>query len=67
MDFSSKRLIQILELNGYLLKRTKGSHYIYYNPENNITVPIPVHRKDVKKGTFYSILKEVKIDKNKLG
>ena len=64
MDFSSKALIKILELNGYILKRSKGSHFIYYHPETKITVPVPVHRRDIKKGTFYAILKEAKIDKN---
>ena len=64
MDLSSKRVINILEENGFLLKRTKGSHHIFYNSQTNMTVPVPIHRKDLKKGTFFGILKEAGIDKN---
>ncbi len=64
MNLSVKRLIKILEENGYLLKRTRGSHHIFYNAETNET--IPVHDKDLKKGTFFGILKEVNIDKNSI-
>lgn len=29
----------------------KGSHQLYYNPETNVTVTVPVHGgKDLKKG-----------------
>lgn len=63
MNLSPKRLIEILEENGFYLKRTgKGSHHIYYNPDTKITVPVPVHNKDMKKGTFLGILKDAGID-----
>ena len=66
MNLLAKRLIKILEENGYLLKRTRGSHHIFYNAETNATVPVPVHGKDLKKGTFFGILKEANIDKNSI-
>lgn len=63
MNLSPKRLIKILEENGFFLKRSgKGSHQIYYNPTTKITVPVPIHNKDMKKGTFLGILKDVGID-----
>lgn len=63
MNLSPKRLVKILEENGFYLKRTgKGSHQIYYNPDSRITVPVPVHSKDMKKGTFLGILKDAGID-----
>ena len=63
MNYSPKYLIKILESNGFLYKRSKGSHQIYFNPITNKTVIVPVHGgKDVKKGTFHSILKQAGID-----
>lgn len=63
MNLSPKRLVEILEAHGYYLKRTgKGSHQIYYNAESKITVPVPMHSKDMKKGTFLGILKDAGID-----
>jgi predicted RNA binding protein YcfA (HicA-like mRNA interferase family) len=67
MNLSPKRLIQLLEAHGFIFKRAKGSHQIYYNQSNNITIVVPVHGgKDLKKGTFLAILKQARIDKIEL-
>jgi len=67
MNLSPKHLIKILEQNGFFYKRSKGSHQIYYNPTTNKTTIVPLHgSKDLKKGTFFAILKQAGIDKNKL-
>ena len=67
MNRTAKRLIEILEENGFFLKRTKGSHHLFYNRENNRTVIVPVHgNKDLPKGTFFGILKQAGIDKSAL-
>ena len=67
MNQSPQHLIRLLEKNGFIFKRSKGSHQIFYNPANNLTVIVPVHgSKDVKKGTFLAILKQAGIDKNEL-
>ncbi len=64
MNQSPLHLIKLLEKNGFLFKRSKGSHQIFYNSATNITVIVPVHgSKDVKKGTFLAILKQAGIDK----
>jgi predicted RNA binding protein YcfA (HicA-like mRNA interferase family) len=40
---------------------------LYYNPITNKTVIVPVHGgKDMKKGTFLTLLKQAGIDKNEL-
>ncbi|RZK33725.1 MAG: type II toxin-antitoxin system HicA family toxin [Hymenobacter sp.] len=66
MNLSPKHLIQLLEQHGFYFKRTKGSHQLYYNPTTNKTAIVPVHgNKDIKKGTFLSILKQAGIDKTK--
>lgn len=63
MNLSPKHLISILNQHGFVFKRSKGSHQLYYNAVTNKTVIIPVHGgKDMKKGTFLSILKQAGID-----
>lgn len=65
MNQSPLYLIKILEANGYLLRRTKGSHHIFFNPTCNITVIVPAHgNKVIKKGTLLAILKQAGVDKN---
>ena len=64
MNLSPKHLIKLLEENGFMYRRTKGSHQIFYNPTNNKTAIVPVHgNKDLKKGTFLAILKQAGISK----
>ncbi|MGC8749912.1 type II toxin-antitoxin system HicA family toxin [Hydrotalea sp.] len=67
MNLNPKYLIKILEQYGFVFKRSKGSHSLYYNAQTNKTVIVPVHGgKDMKKGTFLAILKQAGIDKNDL-
>ena len=64
MNLSAKYLIKLLEEHGYCYKRASGSHQVYYNPETNVTIIVPVHGgRDLKKGTFFAILKQAGIDK----
>ena len=65
MNQSPQHLIKLLEKHGFIFKRSKSSHQIYYNTVTNITVVVPVHgSKDVRKGTFLAICKQAGIDKN---
>ncbi len=67
MNLSPKHLIKMLEQNGFVFKRTKGSYHLYYNSTSCKTVIVPLHGgKDMKKGTFLAILKQAGIDKNVL-
>jgi predicted RNA binding protein YcfA (HicA-like mRNA interferase family) len=67
MDYSPKKLIQLLEQKGYYLKRVTGSHHIYFHKELKKTVVVPVHgNKDIPKGTFMSILKQAGISKEEI-
>ncbi len=67
MNQTPQYLIKLLEYHGFVFKRAKGSHQIYYNATTNITVIVPVHgAKDIKKGTFLAIIKQAGIDKNEL-
>jgi predicted RNA binding protein YcfA (HicA-like mRNA interferase family) len=63
LNQSPKHLIKLLEKNGFLFKRGKGSHQVFYNSLTNKTVIVPIHgNKDIKKGTFLSILKQAGIE-----
>ena len=56
-DFSSKEIIRKLLENGFVFKRSKGSHHIYKHP-NGKRIVVPHPKKDLPKGTYYSILKQ---------
>jgi predicted RNA binding protein YcfA (HicA-like mRNA interferase family) len=67
MNLNPKHLIRLLESNGFIYKRSKGSHQLYFNPVSNKTVIVPFHAgRDLKKGTFLTILKQAGIEKENL-
>ena len=63
---SSQKVIKILEKNGFVLDRVKGSHHIFHHPETNKRVVVPFHKKDLPKGTLLEILKQAGISKDLL-
>ena len=64
MKQSPLYLIKLLEKNGFLFKRSKDSHQIFFNSTINTTVIVPMHGdKDIKKGTLLAIIKQAGIDK----
>ncbi len=65
-SLTSAKLIKILERNGFVLSRTKGSHKIYYNSQTKKRVVVPFHNKDLPKGTLFEILKQAGISKNSI-
>ena len=64
---NARKLIKVLEENGFVVSRKKGSHFIFKNPNNGIMVPVPLHGKSkpIPIGTFLAILKQSKIPKEK--
>ena len=61
-----KKIIKILEKNGFILDRIKGSHHIYYHPESKRRAVVPVHKKELPKGTLLEILKQAGIEKSEI-
>ncbi len=61
------KIIKILETNGFVLSRQKGSHMIWKNPASGIIVPVPLHSKSkpIPLGTFLAIIKQSNIPKEK--
>ncbi|MEM2145238.1 MAG: type II toxin-antitoxin system HicA family toxin [Candidatus Jordarchaeaceae archaeon] len=65
-SLTSKKVIKILEKRGFVLDRVKGSHHIYYHPETRRRVVVPLHKKDLPKGTLIEILKQAGISREDL-
>ena len=65
-SLTPKKIITILESRGFALDRVKGSHHIYYHPETKRRVVVPLHKKDLPKGTLFEILKQAGISKDEL-
>ena len=63
---TSAEVIKLLKSKGFVLDRIKGSHHIYYNPENKRRVVVPMHGSDIPKGTLMEILRQAGIDKESL-
>ena len=59
MPLTPKEIIRMLLHNGFIhVKSNNGSHQKYFNPLTNITVAVPVHAKELKKGLEQAILKQ---------
>ena len=52
-----KELVKILKNHGFMFIRQTGSHAIYRN-QDKITVVVPIHNRDIPKGTLHGILKD---------
>lgn len=59
-----RQMIRLLKKHGFIEKSQNGSsHLKMYNSENNTTVMIPIHAKELGKGLEKAILKEANITK----
>lgn len=58
---NSKELIKALEIDGWVLRSSKGSHHVFNHPfkTGHITVPHP--KKDLGVGLVQKILKQAGI------
>jgi predicted RNA binding protein YcfA (HicA-like mRNA interferase family) len=64
--YTTKEIIRLLEKNGFVFDLASGSHQIYMLPDGSKRVIVPLHNKDLPKGTLQSILKQAGIDKKDL-
>ncbi len=66
-SLTAKKLIKILENDGFVLSRQKGSHKIFVHHILKITVSVPVHGKNklIHLNTFFAIIKQSNIPRNK--
>jgi predicted RNA binding protein YcfA (HicA-like mRNA interferase family) len=62
---SSKEIIAILILEGFILKSVKGSHHKYIKENKTVIVPHP--KSEIPYGTFLSITKQAGLTKTDFG
>ena len=66
LSLTPEKVIKALKRKGFVLDRVKGSHHIYYHPETKRRVVVPLHKRDLPKGTLLEILKQAGITKEEL-
>jgi len=60
---NSSQLLRALKKAGFIIDRQEGSHVSLIHPEHlKLTVTVPHHHKDLKKGTLKSILRQAGMD-----
>lgn len=64
MANNRNKMFDLAKKEGYTLKRTKGSHYIYENEHGNILV-IPFHSHEVTTGMIRKIEKDIRTNKSR--
>jgi len=66
-SISGKKLCKVLQKNGWLLARIKGSHYIFTKPNVTTIITVPVHAsRDLPIGTLKGILKDAELTEDDL-
>ena len=55
MPMTSQEMIKFLKKNGFIIISQNGSHVKMKNPDTGITVIVPYHSKDLKKGLEQAI------------
>lgn len=58
MPLTAKKMLKLLQSNGFQVVSSNGSHFKLKNKETGRIVILPVHSKDLKKGTEDSIRKQ---------
>ena len=58
MPMTSREMISFLKKNGFIIVSQNGSHIKMKNEVTGITVIVPYHSKDLKKGIEQAILKQ---------
>lgn len=63
-SFTPRKVVKKLTKLGFFKHHQVGSHLSMKNPQTGQRAVIPMHLKDLKKGTLMSILSEANIDKD---
>jgi predicted RNA binding protein YcfA (HicA-like mRNA interferase family) len=57
-----RELIKVLKKYGFVIDHQTGSHVIMEKPNHPLIVTIPMHNRDLKKGTLKAILKQAQLN-----
>ncbi|MGC9445260.1 MAG: type II toxin-antitoxin system HicA family toxin [Candidatus Methanospirareceae archaeon] len=66
---TAEKLIKVLEKDGFVFIRQKGSHRFYEKFLNGerVVIPVPIHPgRELKKGTLHHILKKAQMSRDRL-
>lgn len=58
MPLTPKQMVKLLKKNGFEKVRQNGSHVFMRNASTKKTTTVPMHSKDLDKGTEDAILKQ---------
>lgn len=58
MERNSRKLIKMLEADGWIRVAVKGDHWQFKHPEKPGRVTVPHPNKDIKSGTVMSIYRQ---------
>lgn len=58
MPIKPKEMVKLLKKNGFVVVSQNGSHIKLKNSQTDKQVIVPLHNKDLKKGTEQAILKQ---------
>ena len=58
MPIKPSEMIKLLKENGFIIVSQNGSHVKMRNQETGNQTIVPLHNKDLKKGTEQTILKQ---------
>jgi len=61
-NISTRKLIQLLRKNGFVLTRQSGSHAVFKNEAKKKKITVPIHSKNIPTGTLHSILKDASLE-----
>lgn len=65
--FSGKQLLKLLQKNGFVVVRQKGSHVFVEGKNGELTTVIPLHgNEDLGKGLLKAILNDLELSVDEL-
>jgi len=56
-----RQLVKKLQKLGFIKDHQTGSHLVMYHPDTGRRAVVPIHLKDIPKGTLAAILRESQI------
>jgi len=62
VPISGKKMTKLLLKLGFVLLRSKGSHYFFFNKESGKTTTLPIHKnEDLSVGLLKKILSDISL------
>ena len=63
MPWKPAKMVRFLLKHGFVEEPKSGGHRAFYNPETDRRTEVPMHAKELRKGTENQILKEAGLSK----